>query len=321
LPADHVYQAATELPSGRILIAGGIGVASAEVYDPGSDSWASAGHLHAARQRAVATVLSSGLVLLSGGLANDESATNFPLPAEVFHPDSGQWTLTNPMHGGRINHQATLLPSGKVLVTGGDDQQNALASAEIFDPRTQAWTPAASMLHARSGHVAALIGGQVFVAGGTDGGAVLNSAELYDPVSNGWSPLPAMPTARGFSSLVTLPDSSLLVLGGEVGMNPVPHVEQYSPGRGWTPWPSMIDARMSPGVALVGGRWVIAAGDTPKHLHGAEYMDLQTRAWQAEPDYAPFHTHATLVATTTGLLVLGGPFNGTERLQFDPPKP
>ena len=60
----------------------------------------------------------------------------------------------------RVHHTATLLPSGKVLVAGGQMMANsALSSAELYDPASGTWTATGSMGTAREvshGDVAAL---------------------------------------------------------------------------------------------------------------------------------------------------------------------
>jgi hypothetical protein len=38
------------------------------------------------------------------------------------------------MHYARVAHTATLLPDGRVLVTGGEDGDGILSSAELYDP-------------------------------------------------------------------------------------------------------------------------------------------------------------------------------------------
>ena len=50
--------------------------------------------------------------------------------AELYDPATGTWTATGNMGTPRANHEATLLPDGKVLVTGGDTCRNAWAASE-----------------------------------------------------------------------------------------------------------------------------------------------------------------------------------------------
>ena len=59
----------------------------------------------------------------------------------------GSWSSTGSLGTARDNHTATLLPSGKVLVAGGDNFV-ALSSAELYDPATGAGAaPATSVPH------------------------------------------------------------------------------------------------------------------------------------------------------------------------------
>ena len=80
-------------------------------------------------------------------------------------------------------HTATLLPSGQVLVAGGNNISGFLSSAELYDPASGTWTATGSMSTARIWHTATLLpSGNILVAGGF-GADVMASAELYDPAS------------------------------------------------------------------------------------------------------------------------------------------
>jgi len=69
-----------------------------------------------------------------------------------------------------------------VLVAGGGANLEVLQSAELYDPRTNSWRPAASMLNARSAAVGILLrSGHALVCGGDWFGTVLSSCELYHP--------------------------------------------------------------------------------------------------------------------------------------------
>ncbi len=85
----------------------------------------------------------------------------------------------------RAAHTVNLLRSGKVLVAGGRVGafgSTVLAAVEIYDPGSDAWSPAASMNSPRNGHSSALLpDGNVIVAGGFNGGGILASTEIFRP--------------------------------------------------------------------------------------------------------------------------------------------
>ncbi len=92
------------------------------------------------------------------------------------------------MNVARIDHTATLLANGEVLVAGGDNNTDGyLSSAELYAPSTGKWTLTDSMTVQREGHDAVLLqNGQVLVAGGLNASGGINgpslvSAELYNP--------------------------------------------------------------------------------------------------------------------------------------------
>ncbi len=81
-------------------------------------------------------------------------------------PFSGTWAATGPMAAARAQHTATLLPNGKVLVSGGYNGSPP-ASAELYDPATGVWTTTGSLATGRYAHTATLLpSGKVLVGGG-----------------------------------------------------------------------------------------------------------------------------------------------------------
>jgi N-acetylneuraminic acid mutarotase len=100
---------------------------------------------------------------------------------------------------------------GLLYVVGGlDENGDALASAECYDPSTGDWRALADMSLERYECAAACIDGLLYVAGGQDciDGAlaiVVASAECYDPSTKQWRGLPDMSVARANFVVVALP--------------------------------------------------------------------------------------------------------------------
>ena len=80
------------LRDGRVLVVGGAGPAStiseAEIYDPVTNRWSSAGSLMMARTDHSAEIMSDGRVIVAGGWGNDGSAGHV---VELFDPRVGTW--------------------------------------------------------------------------------------------------------------------------------------------------------------------------------------------------------------------------------------
>jgi N-acetylneuraminic acid mutarotase len=136
----------------------------------------------------------------------------------------------------RYDQTATLLPSGKVLVAGGQNTNYSaiLASAELYDPASGTWTVTGSMHTARRSHRATLLdNGQVLVVGG-ENYVSLASAELYDPASGTWTTTGSLNTPRRWHTVTLLPNGKVLVAGGQ-NLQPVSilaSAELYDPTSG-----------------------------------------------------------------------------------------
>lgn len=131
------YGSSALYDDGKVLVAGGGDppTNTAEVIDlnAASPSWRFVGSMTNARRQFDLTLLPDGKVLATGGSSglgfDNSSAPVFA--AEIWNPATEQWTTlasNTKYHGYHSN--ALLLPDGRVLTTGGDDQANA----EIYSP-------------------------------------------------------------------------------------------------------------------------------------------------------------------------------------------
>ena len=155
-------------------------------------AFAATGSMHVGRIDATATLLTTGKVLIAGGYSEIGLIHPVIASAELYDPATGQFTPTGSMTTARGGATATLLQDGRVLIAGGAGcrtsacfkgdfaAQQALASAELYDPTTGKFALTGSMTTARySGTATLLSNGLVLLASGGDA----LTADLYAPDS------------------------------------------------------------------------------------------------------------------------------------------
>jgi hypothetical protein len=234
------------LPDGKVLVAGGADnegnpMRSAELYDPGRDRWIETGQLPRGSYWRVAVPLADGRVLALAEGANDTSTPSLEAAA-FYDPATGKWSSVGSLNKPHGEQPAVVpLADGGALVIGGANANGrAVRSVERLDPRSGKWRTVGSLRTARNGAVAALLDdGRVLVAGGFSGDTwagnqkPLVSAEIFDPAENMFSKAADMPKPRNRGIAVRLTDGSVLVAGGDIGVQGAPS----------TPWcPDLVEA-------------------------------------------------------------------------------
>ena len=226
----------------------------------------------------------------------------------------------------RAAHQATLLPNGEVLLSGGCGGrcEQTLASSERYDPKRRQFRRAAALTTARSNHSAISLGdGRVLIAGGWAGQAVTATAELYDPVKDRFEPLPPMQVARAGATAALLPDGRVLLAGGQNGqLEPVDAVEIFDPvQRQFVRAAALNDARMNHvAVTLPDGRVLLIGGRQSRRgpvLASAEWFEPNTGRWQLAGNLQTArHKHAAVRLADGRVLVLGGADGSDDRGRY-----
>jgi hypothetical protein len=89
------------------------------------------------------------------------------------------FSATANMETVRAGHTATMLPSGELLIIGGQNDEGTLATAELYDAKTNTFTATGSMAAPRTGHTATLLAnGKVLVAGGAPSKALVTGGSI-----------------------------------------------------------------------------------------------------------------------------------------------
>jgi hypothetical protein len=255
-----------------------------------------------------AVTLASGEVLVVGG-----DGPNFvpTASAEIYDEATGTWSAAAPMNVPGYNLRATLLRSGKVLVTG----QGSGANPELFDPQDGRWTDTGPTVASQPLASAVLLqsGGVLLVGGG------VATAQLYDPATNTWKATGSLQVARQGQSATLLPDGEVLVAGGEPpgGGTPFSSVEIYDPVTGkFSSGSPMNEGRTGQGAALLPGGQVIVFGGcsgycNPGTLRSTEIYDIADGFWfDSLPMTVPRESASSVVLPGGSLLVTGGSEQG-----------
>jgi len=156
LNAARQGHTATLLQNGVVLVVGGTSaapLATAELYNIASRSWTTTGQMKSARTLHTASLLRDGKVLVAGGQSGTYPSVVYASSAELYDPNTGNWTVTGSLGTGRAQHTETVLPNGKVLVVGGSAGTYAVfATAELYDPIAATWTYTGHLTTGRAQH-------------------------------------------------------------------------------------------------------------------------------------------------------------------------
>lgn len=266
-------------------------------------------------------------------------------------PDPTGWIATGALQVARRNHTATLLQDGRVLVVGGELEDNSMIDAvEIFDPTTATWSVLGPLPASRSNHTATLLqNGSVLVVGGGKSSLigvpspdeVMNTCLLFDPKTGNFSVTAPLAIPRSGHRAALLDDGKVLVVGGGANTafgpcgsvpnctvaNALASAEIYDPATGqWTSTAPMAQARLSFTLTRLTSGELLAVGGASgiESLKTAEIFHPDKGLWMSalplETQDRLFHSAALL--GSGHVLVAGGKKSNTSPLAtaeiFDP---
>ena len=299
-----VNPAAVALADGRVLFCGGIGVAdavlsAASIYDPVTGTASAAAPMPGPRVQHTATLLADGRVFVTGGVKALNAAdpisglSDILGTSAIYDPVADSWSGAASMSLPRVGHAATLLPSGRVLISGGLEIGSLFGvpipsivnSCVRYNPANNTMIGTANFSGDRALHGQVLLStGQVLVAGGADGDVLtqvfnpLNSCRLYDEGSNSWTNVASLPEPRTYPNLVeaggkvhVLSGLSTIDLIGLTGMPVTAIASSNVSGISWTTVGAMQLGRpLSAAFAVEGGERIVVLGPGDNGLPAAD---------------------------------------------------
>jgi len=245
-----------------------------------------------------------------------EPETAPPSTGAAARPSDG-YTALDPIVD-RAAHAASLLPDGRVLITGGcivDGCGEATASTEIFDPVTQRFVDGPDMSVPRAGHTATpLPGGDVLLVGGYrgEGEPPLAAAELYDAATGTFVPGGELAIGRGGHMAVALLEGGVLVAGGSVGRRTLTDTaETWDPSTRSFQSAGAMSIPRAAGTAttLPDGSVLVAGGESIPGLgvDSSEIYRPQSRTWLTGPALGQARfKHAAVALADGSVLIVGG---------------
>jgi hypothetical protein len=266
---------ATTLASGKVLIAGGGSAATtagcqstAEIYDPATGTWSSAGAFSTLRGAHAAALLSpSGKVLIAGG-EPCKSGSGPHSTADVYDPSTNSWTaVTNAMSTQHRWPVAGPAGTDKAIVAGGWPGYGAVSNAEVYDATTNSFVafPKMSAQRETFAGVSLADGRFLFIAGEwyPSSWTSIASIDAWVPSAGAFSTIAPLKYKRAGHMVTRLSTGKVLVVGGfDAPAYTYPSIaELYDPGTNtWSDSGVASDGHPSGAIVSLGTTALLLGG-------------------------------------------------------------
>lgn len=255
---------ATAVMGGKLYVFGGRDngspIATSQVYDPGTNRWASRAPMPQPRALSNGAGVIAGIVYVPGGQGTNGVYTN---SLYAYNPATNAWTSKAPMPvasgcggsgaiGGKLYVYTMCHASGRI--------QSGLY---VYNTGTNSWGVPISLRHFKYPAVG-VVNGKLYLVGGVDstGTVTTNFATAYDPATGQWIAMPPMSVERSGATAVGL-NGLLYVIGGMTkNGEKATTVEVYNPAtNSWRTVTGMPTGRWGLGSGVIGGKVYAVGGN------------------------------------------------------------
>jgi N-acetylneuraminic acid mutarotase len=252
-------ESAAAAAGGRLYVIGGfdaVGNSLRTVWVFDGNAWSAGPQLPLGLDHTSAATLDDH-VYVAGGHSFGRDSPRF------FRLDGLSWTELAPMHHPRGGH-TLLAAAGRLYVIGGNDLAANVAPAEVYDPKTGAWSDLPALPVPRN-HVAGFVFGFSACAAGGRSPATTR-VDCFDTGSSAWVRFPDLPQPTSGAGAAALEDGRAVILGGqdagETRIND--QFAELPDATAWSALGTMLVPRHGFELALFEGRaWACGGGSLP----------------------------------------------------------
>ena len=190
-------------------------------YDPATDTWTKIAPMPTKRIDFATAVYENKIYIIGGHKYPSFPALNV---VEVYDPATNKWTTAAPMPAPRAYMQANVVNdkiyviSGSTVPTTGDILGGAVNTTQVYDPRLNSWSMAASIPEPVARYVSAVVDDKIYVMGGGTPSGSFGTTQIYDPATDEWTfgaPSPiAFIGAVGGATTGAMAPKGIYVFGG-----------------------------------------------------------------------------------------------------------
>lgn len=193
-PGMPLYPRQHLLPTGKVFVSGE--KPKSQLYNPATQTFTQVATTNHAQLRTYGTSvllplrqphLKAKVMILGGGYRNAQNqavTTDTTELIDLSNEGVFNWVLGPKMSKPRKQLNATILPNGQVLISGGENETSPVQQAQIYDPVSNAFRSASTMQFPRGYHSTAVLLPDARVAafgGEVRMGEYVKQVEVYSP--------------------------------------------------------------------------------------------------------------------------------------------